>query len=122
MDENTFGGFEGLANELFNTSIEYAEFAESRAFELFYDSYKKEYYVRYIKGDNEIKTEMTYNYFRNIVYNKTWKIGNVSKYCEMGETIKNYNINLLGASSMTVLSVIDGVLIVLLILFCSRKK
>ena len=67
MDENTFSSFECLANVMFNTSIEYAEFAESRALELFYDTYKKEYYVRYIKGDNEIKMQMTYSNFGDTV-------------------------------------------------------
>lgn len=123
VDENTLGGFEGFVNKIFNTSIEYAEFAESRAFELYYDSQLNDYFVRYIKGNNKIKMNMTYNDFRNVVYNKTWTFWNVTKYCQFDQQkIENYDINLSGAGIMVVLSVLDGVLIVLLILFCARKN
>lgn len=121
VDENTIGAIEGYMSQLFNISIEYAEYAESRIFELYYDNLNKNYFVRYLKGDNDIKMNIKYNNFSDIIRNKTWKFWEITKYCQLEEKVKNYDINLVGASLMIILSVIDGVLIVLLILFCAKK-
>ncbi len=125
VDENTIGAFEGLMCRLFNLPIEYIDYADTRALELYNDTKNNDLYVKYMKGNNWYKKKMKYSYFRSIVYNnsKTMNYYNVTKFCEFGETKgKNYDINLGGASLMIILSVLDGVLIVLLILFCAKKS
>lgn len=120
VDDYTFGALDGFMNYAFNSSIEYSEFAESRYFELYYNTINDRYNVRYLKGDNITKKDTTFENFNDSIYKKYWKNKNISKFCQF-EQSKNYDINLIGASFMIFLSVLDGVLIVLLILFCAKK-
>ena len=65
----------------------------------------------------------TYEIFKNIVKQNIWDDKNIYEFCFPTENKKTkYNINMVGASIMIILSVLDGVLFVLLILYCYKKS
>ena len=121
----SIGNIDGFMNYAFNKTIEYADFAESRYFELYIDD-NEQYNVRYLKGDNTIKLDIGYDEFKKIVNNKAWSDEEVAKFCQFDEIQKNNQkenkINILWTSVMIILSVLDGVLLVFLILYCLKKN
>ena len=120
---SSIGTLDFFMNYYFNATIDDIDFAESRYFELYVEN--KTYNIRYLKGDNIVKMDLEYEKFKNIVKNRTWSEQKISEFCypikkeNKNETKKD--INMFGASIMIILSVLDGVLIVLLILYCIKK-
>lgn len=108
----------------FNISIDDIDFSESRYFELYIDNETEQINVRYLKGDNKIKMNTTYKIFKNIVEKNIWNNTKIYEFCFPNENENKktkYDINMVGASIMIILSVLDGVLFVLLILYCYKK-
>ena len=109
----------------FNIFIDDIDFSESRYFELYIDNETEQINVRYLKGDNKIKMNTTYKIFKNIVEKNIWNNTKIYEFCFPNENENKktkYDINMVGASIMIILSVLDGVLFVLLILYCYKKS
>ena len=125
---SSIGTLDFFMNYYFNITIDDIDFAESRYFELYIDNdnEKKQYKIRYLKGDNTVKMDLEYKSFIGIVKKKIWSEQKITEFCypikkDNKNDNKNKDINIFGASIMIILSVLDGVLIVLLILYCLKK-
>ena len=79
--DSTIGAMESFLRYVFNTKLESCGFADSRFFELYVDDNGK-YKVRYLKGDNTIKFDIDYNYFKNKINEKIWSDEKVEEYCQ----------------------------------------
>lgn len=136
--DSNIGSIDGLMNYLFklNKGIEYPDFSDCRYFEFYYfNEYKYKYKIKYLKGDGTILKDMTFYDLQNQL-NKLWDLNETEAFCqagyippEKGNKKNNSNnnnakekINVAGASFMIIISVLDGVLIVLLILYFSKKR
>ena len=120
----SIGALEHFMKYAFNTEVEYSSFAESRYFELYIDE-NNEYRVRYLKGENSIKIDLTYNEFKKIINDKTWNDYEVADFCQFEKKpIKdkkresNPTLNLVFMLSLIILNVI----ILFILLFCTFKK
>ena len=127
--DSSIGTLEGFTYYAFNTNIEFAEMADSRFFELYINANNK-FKVRYLRGNSTIRFDVDYDDFKRIINEKTWNDEKVAEFCQF--EIKNKSINpivirkekksnLVGKIFMVILSVLDGILIVLLILYCIKK-
>lgn len=103
--------------------MDYIDFAERRAFELYHNNSDNSYKINYLKGTNEKKNKYSYTFkeFKEKIQEKAWSKKKINEFCFKKDKDK-YNINITGATIMVILSVFDGVLIVLFILFCAKKK
>ena len=127
-DETSIGTFDGFLYSLLNeNNMEYSNFAESRYLELY--SQNNELKVRYLKGNDDIILNMTYQEFKENIENKIWDKEKIDKFCKFEkenednvEKDKKKEINKLGASIMIILSILDGFLIALLILVCVQQN
>jgi hypothetical protein len=120
----SIGALEHFMKYAFNTEVEYSSFAESRYFELYIYN-NSEYRVRYLKGENSIKKDLSYEEFKNIINNKTWDDNNVSDFCQFErqpiidkKEENNNSFSLIFMISLIILNVI----ILFILLFCIKKK
>lgn len=130
-DDSSIGTLDGFINSLFGIKMNYSTFAESRIFELYIDENNK-YKVRYSRGNNDIELGKEFNEFKTTIENKIWNKEKIDNFCQFGKENKEnktniiedkkIKINILGASIMIILSIIDGFLIALLILVCVQQK
>ena len=135
--DSSVGNIEGFMKYAFNTSIEFADFADSRFFEL-YTTDDKNYKVRYLKGDDTAKLDIDFDEFKNVVNNKTWSDKEVNEFCHFKENKNRDKENEHGSDKikddddkknvrliiLIILSVVNGVLLVTLIalLIFMKKK
>ena len=128
-DESSIGTLDGFLYSLLNESkMEYSNFPESRYIEL-YSQNDEELRVRYLKSNDEVISDMTYNDFKEKIENKIWNKEKIDNFCKFEKENENNNengkrkeINKLGASIMIILSILDGFLIALLILVCVQQN
>ena len=128
-DESSLGTLDGFLYSLLNESkMEYSNFPESRYIEL-YSQNDEELRVRYLKSNDEVISDMTYNDFKEKIENKIWDKEKIDNFCKFEKENENNNengkrkeINKLGASIMIILSILDGFLIALLILVCVQQN
>lgn len=119
----SIGALEHFMKYAFNTEVEYSSFAESRYFELYIDDNNK-YKVRYIKGENSIKKDLTFEEFKNIINQKTWDDNKVADFCGfekpniINKDDKNSYFSLIFMISLIILNVI----ILFILIFCVFKK
>ena len=110
-----------LSLYLYEKNMEYADFGESRYFELYYDKNKtwdQQFKVKYFKGIGKYKNSWKFSTFKYRIDSKAWSKKSINDFCNKKP---KYDINITGATIMVILSVFDGVLIVLLILFCAKQ-
>ena len=111
-----------LSLYLNESTMEYADFGESRYFELYYDKNKtwdRQFQVKYFKGIGKNKKSWQFSSFKYYIDKKAYSKKSINDFCLKKP---KYDINITGATIMVILSVLDGVLIVLLILFCAKKR
>jgi len=120
----SIGALEHFMKYAFNTEVEYSSFAESRYFELYIDE-NNEYRVRYLKGENSIKKDLTYNEFKSIINDKTWDDNKVADFCQFEKKPiidkkedNNSTLSLVFMISLIILNII----ILFILLFCALKK
>ena len=115
--DTNIAGFEIFNNKMFDTPVEYANFAQTEYYELFLnDSEKLEnednYYVRYLRGDN-VKFEIDYKSFKNKIMENLWTDKQIYKFCNFDVVkIKSKNLKI----ATIILSIIDSILIIFLII------
>ena len=124
--DSSIGNIEGFMKYAFNLNIEFADFADSRFFELYIDDTGK-YKVRYLKGDNKVKLDIDFDEFKNVINDRTWSDEKVSEFCKFNEnknndngTDKNENEDNNDSKNirltlLIILSVVNGVLLIILI-------
>lgn len=113
----SIGALEHYMKYVFEVNPEYSTFAESRFFELYRNS-KGEERVRYLKGDNEVKKDISFSEFKDKINKETWDDDKIAEYCQFEKVQKNDdNIDII---AMILLSVINLVLIIILILSCTK--
>lgn len=86
--DSSIGALESFMNYAFDLEVEYATFAETRYFELYYnpdDIEEKSPRVRYIKGNNEIKKDMSFEEFKKVIKEKAWTDEKVGEFCKFNE-------------------------------------
>ena len=122
--DSSIGALEHYMYYTFNLTPEYATFAETRFFELYYENENDtEVRVRYIKGDKTEKINMTFIEFKKKIDNTTWTDEEVDKFCQFEkheEKNDNSERHTLIAA-MVILAVIDFILILVLILLCVKQ-
>ena len=79
----------------FNISIDDIDFSESRYFELYIDNETGQKNVRYLKGDNKIKMNTTYEIFKNIVKQNIWNNTKIYEFCFPNENENKVEDNFL---------------------------
>jgi hypothetical protein len=115
--DTNIAGFEIFNNKMFDTPVEYANFAQTEYYELFLnDSEKLEnednYYVRYLRGDN-VKFELDYKSFKEKIMENLWTDKQIYKFCNFDVVkIKSKNLKI----ATIILSIIDSILIIFLII------
>ena len=126
--DSSIGSLDHFMRTALNSSVEECNFACSRTFEL----YKKgnEYFVRYLKGDNSIKFNVTYTLFRKKVSDIMWDNNKIKEYCKYEKNEKKeekkeksreknkgaaYHI-------MIVLIIFDIILFIVLIAYCRHRR
>ena len=119
----SIGALEAFMRYVFNTEMDYCNFAESRYFELYKDN-SGEYKVRYITGNNTAKIEKPFEEFKRIMNEKTWDDDKVNKYCQFtqeddgkkneGSKVTFYLLFVFGG--------IDLVILTILIILCIKNK
>ena len=116
-----------LMRTLFNSTIEECSFGCSRIFELYKTN--NEYYVRYLKGDDTIKLNLTYNEFVKKISENIWDWDKVNEYCgfedkkrEEKKTEENKKGKGIAYHMMIVLIIFDVILIIFLIAYCRQKR
>ena len=126
--DSSVGNIEGFMKYAFNTTIEFANFADSRFFEL-YTNDDINYKVRYLKGDDTVKLDIDFDEFKNVVNNKTWSDEEVNKFCQFNdnknsdneseqsneENKSNNDKKNVRLTLLIILSVVNGVLLATLI-------
>ena len=112
---------------IFNSTIEECSFGCSRIFELYKTN--NEYYVRYLKGDDTIKLNLTYNEFVKKISENIWDWDKVNEYCgfedkkrEEKKTEENKKGKGIAYHMMIVLIIFDVILIIFLIAYCRQKR
>ena len=129
----TIEGFMQYAFSEYGIKPEFAEFAASRFFELYYLNDTNKYMVRYLKGDNTTKLDIEFDKFKEVINNKTWSDQKVNEFCKFPETKKedkdkdnNDNNKKSNKDTYTLLLIIfgcvDGVLIGALIFLIIYKR
>ena len=127
----SIGALEHFMNYAFNTSIEYANFSESRFFELYIEDGQSEIKVRYLTGENEIKTNITFEEFKEIISDKTWNDTKVAEFCQFEEyekqkekensQKKEENESNSHIILMVILLILNILMVLILILLCIKK-
>jgi hypothetical protein len=122
--DSSIGALEHYMYYTFNLTPEYATFAETRFFELYYENENDtEARVRYIKGDTTEKINMTFTEFKNKIAETTWTDEKVDEFCkfekheEKNDKIERHTL----IAAMVILAVIDFILILVLILLCVKQ-
>ena len=121
----SIGALEHYMKFAFDLEPEYATFAETRFFELYYENENStEAKVRYIKGNKTEKLSETFEEFKNKIDNTTWTDERVDNFCqfkveEEKDINKSESHTLI--ASMIILVVVDFILILVLILLCFKK-
>ena len=87
--DSTIGSMESFLRYAFNSKMESCSFADSRYFELYIDD-NGNYKVRYLKGDNNIKLDITYEHFRDVSTEKTWSDEKVNEFCQFDGNSDNH--------------------------------
>ena len=124
--DSSIGAIEHFMNYVFQTEIEYAEFAESRYLELYIDDNDK-YKVRYLKGDTYEKKSLDFEKFKKEINDKIWTDQEVGKFCQFEESPKETIIIKEKSSSspsfifMIILIIINIILLLVIIMFCVKK-
>ena len=127
--DSSIGALDHFMRTALNSSVEECNFACSRVFEL----YKRgnEFFVRYLKGDNSIKFNVTYTLFRKKVLDIIWDNNKIKDYCkyeenkEKNEEKKEETVEKgKGAAYhiMIILIIFDIILIIVLIAYCRHKR
>lgn len=120
----SIGALEHYMKFAFNVTPEYATFAETRFFELYYENEKDiEPKVRYITGTNNVKMVKNFSDFKAKIIDKTWSVEKVAEFCkfkvedeEDSESERHTAI-----AAMVILAIINIILIIVLILLCVKK-
>jgi hypothetical protein len=116
----SIGALEHFMKYAFNTEVEYSSFAESRYFELYIDE-NNEYRVRYLKGENFIKKDLTYKEFKNIINDKTWDDNKVADFCQFEKnTIKKDNNNTFSLIFMISLIILNIIILFITPFFINK--
>ena len=84
----SIGALEAFMKYAFGTEIEYSTFAESRYIELYLEEDSNIPKVRYLKGDNTVKINKTFEEFKKIMNEKTWTDQQVNKFCGFKDNSK----------------------------------
>ena len=77
----SIGALESFMKYAFGTDMEYSIFAESRYFELYLDEDSNVPKVRYLRGDNYKKIDVSFEEFQRVMNEKTWTDQEVYKFC-----------------------------------------
>ena len=102
----------------------------------FFFIFINKYYVRYLKGDNSIKLNITYDEFVKNVSNNIWDYNKVKNYCgfkdkqdeekereeKEKENEKNNDNKSVAYHVMIILIIFDVILIIFLIAFRRQKR
>ena len=79
--DSSIGALEYFMKYAFKTEVEYATFAEARFIEL-YKNETGNLGVRYLKGDNTVKFDVSYDEFKRVMNEKTWTDDQVAEFCQ----------------------------------------
>ena len=122
--DSSVGNIEGFMKYAFKTNIEFADFADSRFFELYKDD-NGNYKVRYLKGDGTVKLDIDFDKFKSEVNDKTWSDEEVNDFCQFNENKNNEKDNNKRENNndtknirlvlLVILSTLNGILLVVLI-------
>ena len=122
--DSSVGNIEGFMKYAFKTNIEFADFADSRFFELYIDD-NGNYKVRYLKGDGTVKLDIDFDKFKSEVNDKTWSDEEVNDFCQFNENKNNEKDNNKRENNndtknirlvlLVILSTLNGILLVVLI-------
>ena len=136
--DSSIGALEHFMKYAFNITPKYADFAETRYFELYIDNNHKEKKVRYLNGQKDIIKDMTFDKFKEIINETTWTDQHVANYCQFEtnnddkkdddkkdddkkiDDKKNEDEQTI-IISMIILAIINLVLILVLIVSCLQK-
>ena len=126
----SIGALEEFMNYGFGLDPEYATFAETRFFEFFIDGKTNAEKVRYLRGDNTVKLEITFDEFKKVINEKTWTDEKVLDFCTNGEKEEKDDGKVQPKSKITTAEIFaicfgaaDAILmIVLIIIFVLKKK
>ena len=119
--DSTIGAMESFLRYVLNTKVESCGFDDSRFFELYVDDNGK-YKVRYLKGDNAIKFNIDYNYFKDKINEKIWSDEKVEEYCQTKKNDNKKEKDIMGFSIMIILLIFNAILIIYLVAFYFNKK
>ena len=123
--DSSIGTLEGFMYYAFNTTIEFADLADSRFIELYVDSNNK-LNVRYLRGDSSVKFDVTFEEFKKVINEKTWSDQKVAEFCQFeekkngGQSSKK-SLKYVYIGIMIGLGTLNLILLISLIL-CSIKK
>ena len=84
--DSSIGALEHFMKYVFDVTPQYAKFAETRFFELYINS-QNEKRVRYLKGDNDIIKDMTFEEFKTVINKRTYNDEKVDEYCKFEKKI-----------------------------------
>ena len=85
--DSSIGALEYFMKYAFGTEVDYSVFAESRYLELYLDD-KNEYRVRYLRGNDIEKKNLTFNEFKKTINEKTWTDEKVAEFCQFEDNQK----------------------------------
>ena len=120
--DSSIGALEHFMKYVFNVTPEYAKFAESRYFELYINS-EKEKKVRYLKGDNVVIKDMTFEEFKSVINNRTWTDKQVNQFCQFEIEKKNDDKDEEQTSiiAMIILIIVNLILLLVLVFICLKN-
>ena len=113
MHDTTFGAMEVFNNFAFNTSIEYANFAENGFYELY--KINNTFKVRLIIKD-KIRDDMNYNVFKKKVEDKLYSDEKIKEKCNWQIDNKNSKANIL---KITIICLIALNMVLILLIVCN---
>ena len=119
--DSTIGAMKSFLRYVLNTKLESCGFDDRRFFELNVDDNGK-YKVRYLKGDNTIKFDIDYNYFKDKINEKIWSDEKVEEYCQPKKNDNKKEKDIMGFSIMIILLIFNAILILYLVAFYFNKK
>ena len=120
----------------FDVEVDYSEFAESRFIELYLDDNNNPK-VRYIRGNDSIKFDLTFEDFKKKIQDNTWDDKKVAELCKFDDTKKKGEGNTDQGSdnitddekgvnaatiSLIILAIIDSICGIVLIILCINKN
>ena len=113
MHDTTFGAMEVFNNLAFNTSIEYANFAENGFYELY--KINNTFKVRLIIKD-KIRDDMNYTVFKEKVEKKLYSDEQIKEKCKWQIDNKKNNSNIL---KITIICLIAFNMVLILLIVCN---